>query len=183
MAFSITEFSSNLQYGGARPSKFSALITNPIDATADAKIPFVCKAASLPGRTFGVVNVGYYGRQIPLPGDPTFEPWTVTIYNDEDFAVRNTLEKWHSAMNGVESNIASVGSAPTNYLSQGAVTQYDKAGNQLRTYEFVGLWPSAIGPIELDWENRDQIEVFQVTWQYAYWVVSQSATGDGGTNL
>lgn len=182
MAFSITEFSSNLQYGGARPSKFSALITNPIDATADAKIPFTFKAASLPGRNFGVINVGYMGRQIPLPGDPTFEAWTTTVYNDEDFAVRNTLEKWHSSMNSVEGNLALDGSAPSNYLSQGTVTQFDKAGNELRTYQFVGLWPSAIGAIELDWDNRDQIEVFQVTWQYAYYTVSSGSTGDGLTN-
>jgi hypothetical protein len=179
LAFSISDISANMQYGGARPSKFSALITNPIDASSDSKIPFLCKAASLPGKTLGVVNVGYFGRQVPLPGDTTFEPWTTTVYNDEDFAIRNTLEKWHAAINGNESNIAAVGSAPANYLSQGAVTQYDKSGNELRTYQFVGLWPSAIGPIELDWDNRDQIEVFQVTWQYAYWEIVSGITGTG----
>jgi hypothetical protein len=60
------------------------------------------------------------------------------------------------------------------------VTQFSKDGSKLRTYEFNGIFPSNISPIEMDWSTTDQIELFQVTFQYDYWTVGDSVTGDAG---
>ena len=37
---------------------------------------------------------------LKLAGDRTFEPWTVTIINTTDFAVRDSMEAWMNGING-----------------------------------------------------------------------------------
>lgn len=177
MSFNINDIKANFKFGGARPTLFSVLITNPVAAQADAQMPIKCKAASIPAFTIGVIPVPYFGRVIKVPGDREYQPWITTIDNDEDFNIRHALETWHNAMNAAERNIATEGSAPNNYKSQGTVTQYGKDGEELRIYQFNGIWPSEISDIPLDWDARDQIETFTVTWQFDSFEVVGGKTG------
>jgi len=180
MSFSINTIRAQLEYGGARNSQFEVRITNPINPVGDIKIPFMAKAANIPVSTVGVINVPYFGRIVKEPGDRTFEPWTVTVINDEDFLIRNAMEAWHNAINASERNIATRGSAPNNYKSQGTVTQFGKDGSELRIYQFNGLWPSAISTIDLNWETQNSIEQFDITFEYDNFVVVGGSTGFGG---
>jgi hypothetical protein len=113
-----------------------------------------------------------------LAGDRTFAEWTVTIINDEDFLIRNAMEEWSNRINRLQRNVREIG---PGYKSQATVTQFGKDGTKLRTYDFNGIFPSNISPIELDWSTTDQIELFQVTFQYDYWSVGRTGqTGRAG---
>lgn len=171
MAFSPNEMKAALGLGGARNSQFDMVITNPIDGSADSKLTFLGKAASLPAATRGVIEVPYFGRKIKQAGDTTFAEWTVTVINDEDFTVRNAMEEWIQAINDHTSNLRSRGAtaAPSSYKTQGQVRQYGKEGSIVKTYEFEGLWPSEISEIETNWETTDSIEEFTITFQYDQW--------------
>lgn len=180
MAFSINEFSAALKDGGARNALFQVHITNPVNGAADIQVPFMCKAATIPASTQGVIEVPYFGRQIKLPGNRTYAEWTPTIINDEDFAIRNALEQWSNAINSFEGNLRTAGgSAPQLYKASAQVTQYSKIGDILRVYDFVGLWPSEVSTIDLAWETEG-IEEYTVTFQYDYWRVNGGLTGDAG---
>lgn len=173
MAFSIEEFKGAMKGGGAVPSHFSVQVTNKINPLGDLKLAFTCRAAQLPGFTIGEVQLPYFGRKIKLKGErPAFDPWTVTIINDEDFLVRNALETWSSAMNGHETNLVGAGvtADPASYKSTANVFQYSKDGSIIKQYNFVGLWPSVVSPIDLDWSVENTIEEFQVTFSYDYWL-------------
>lgn len=176
MAFNINEMRSQLTYGGARQNLFQVQINNPANSAGDAKTRFMCQAAQLPGSDLGVIPVFYFGRQMKLAGDRTFAEWTVTIINDEDFLIRNAMEEWSNAINRLQRNVREI----NRYKSQAQVTQFSKDGSKLRTYEFNGIFPSNISPIEMDWSTTDQIELFQVTFQYDYWTIGNSVTGDAG---
>lgn len=178
MAFSINEFKSQLVGGGARASLFQVQITNPILGVADFKVPFMIKAAAIPESTTGVIPVPYFGRIIKYGGDRVFSTWQVNIINDEDFAVRNAMEAWSNAIN---SHITNFRSAPFDYKAQAQVTQFGKDGSVLREYTFEGLFPTQITPIELAWASQDQIEEFQVTFEYDLWRVSGGVTGNSTT--
>jgi T4-like virus tail tube protein gp19. len=181
MAFNINDIRSQMALGGARPSFFQVHITNPINPIADIKAPFMTKAATLPSWETSVVPVFYFGRQIKLSGTRTFEPWTVTVMNDEDFLVRNTIEQWSNAMNSLEGNLQTTGtSAPSSYKSQGTVTQFGKAGQVLRVYQLNGIWPSNITAIDLDWATGDAIEEFQITFQFDDLELIGGQTGNAG---
>lgn len=178
MAFSINEFKSQLVGGGARGALFQVQITNPILGAADFKIPFMVKAAAIPESTTGNIPVPYFGRIVKYAGDRTFQPWTVTIINDEDFAIRNAMEAWSNSIN---THITNFRTAPVNYKAQAQVTQYGKDGSVLREYTFEGLFPTQISTIELGWANQDAIEEFQVQFEYDLWRVSGGITGNSTT--
>lgn len=177
MAFTINDFKANLLSGGARPNAFEVQITNPITGIADFKMPFMIYAASLPEQMVNNYEVYYMGRATKYPGNRIFQDWTVEIYNDEDFAVRNALEIWSNAIN---SHVGNISSYPRQYKAQAQVTQLARDGTRLREYTFEGLYPQMISPIQLSWE-ADGIERFTVTFQYDLWRNSGGVTGSSTT--
>ena len=183
MAFNINDLRSQLTFGGARNANFQVIIQNPVNAASDLKVPFMVKAASLPGSTIGEIQVPYFGRKIKQAGDRTFDNWQVTVINDEDFLVRNAMEAWSNAINSHTGNTTSFATgAPLLYKTQAQVIQYSKTGTIIREYTFHGLFPVQITPIEVSWEATDQIEQFDVMFAYDYWDVSGGITGNAGTN-
>jgi hypothetical protein len=178
MAFNINEFKSQLVGGGARPTLFQVQITNPILGAADFKIPFMVRAAAIPESTLGSFVVPYFGRQVKMAGDRVFADWTVTVINDEDFAVRNAMEAWSNAIN---THITNFRSYPQDYKAQAQITQYGKDGTAIREYTFEGLYPISIDQIAVGWEATDTIEEFTVTFQYDLWRISGGTTGNSTT--
>lgn len=187
MAFNIDKFKSNaLSKGGARSSLFEVQITLPpsilsttsdiLDATplglktSQEKLTFLCKATSIPGSSVGVIEIPYMGRKVSCVGSRTFEPWTITVINDEDFNVRKAFEHWLSVMNGHSSNFKNgVTSSPDTYQQTGVVRHFGQRGNLIRVYTLHNLFPTELSSIELSWDNENTIEEFSVTLRYDYW--------------
>ena len=181
MSFSINDIRSNVELDGARPSQFQVTITNPISPGADIKVPFLCEAADIPASSLGEVPIYYFGRAVYFAGDREFDPWTVTIINDEDFLIRNAMENWQNAINSLEGNLRNTGTpSATAYKSQATVSQLGKTGNTIRVYQFSGLFPTQISPISLAWASTNEIERYQVTFRYDNWEVVGGTTGDAG---
>lgn len=180
MPLNINNMRSQLRFGGARASLFQVSITNPINGIADLRLPFLCKASSLPASTLGTIEVPYMGRKIKQPGDRTYADWTVTIINDEDFLIRNAMEQWQNAINTPRGNSATRGSAPSNYKSRAQVFQLDRQGNTLREITIDGLYPTEVSAIDLNWETTDSIQEFTVTFAYDYHEVTGGNTGNAG---
>jgi hypothetical protein len=181
MAFNVNLFKGAMKLGGARPSLFQVNITNPVAGGADIQVPFMCKTAQLPASQVTAIPVRYFGRDVKFAGNRTFVDWTVTILNDEDFAIRDALERWHNSINSLQGNLRGFNSAsPALYKSQAQVTQFSKTGVPLRVYNFVGLFPTEVATQELSWDTADAIEEYQVTFAYDYWEVSGGVTGNAG---
>jgi hypothetical protein len=174
MAFNVAEFRANMIGDGARPNLFSVSLIFPTivaNATgAGQKITFMAKTAQLPGSTIGTVPVYYFGREMKFPGNRSFADWTLTIINDEDFAIRNSLESWMNALNSHATNVRSgAAMSSTGYSVDASVTQYGKNGNELKKYNFVGMFPLDLAPIDLDWGSNDAIEEYTCTFAYQFW--------------
>jgi hypothetical protein len=174
MAFNVAEFRANMIGDGARPNLFSVSLVFPTVATnataAGQKVTFMAKAAQLPGSTVGTVPVFYFGREMKFPGNRSFADWTLTIINDEDFVIRNSLESWLNAINSHAGNVRNnVAQSSTGYSVDATVTQYGKSGDVLKTYKFVGMFPVDVSPIDLDWGSNDSIEEYSATFAYQWW--------------
>ena len=173
MAFNVTEFRANLLGDGARPNLFQVSLTFPTVANspiAGQRISFLAKTAQLPGSTVGTAPVYYFGRELKFAGNRSFPDWSITIINDEDFNIRNAFEKWMDSLNSHSLNVRNP--AAFNqllYTTDAKVTQFSKTGAPLKTYKFVGLFPTDVSPIELDWGQNDSIEEFSVTLAYQFW--------------
>lgn len=173
MPFNINDIKSQLKGGGARPSLFEVRIFNPVTSAADAVTPFMVKASQIPASTITPIDVPYFGRVIKVAGTRVFDNWTVQVINDEDFKIRDALETWSRRINmHVENERDFPTSAPAEYKSRAEVIQYAKTGDPLRTYIFEGLFPLAIGPIELAWENGNAIEEFACEFAVDHWDVA-----------
>lgn len=171
MSFNVDEFRKNLRWDGARPNLFEVEVPF-MDGTIDRSFRFMCKAASIPGSNLGVVEVPYFGRQVKVAGNRTYDEWTVTIINDETFDLRNKFEEWHKRLNApVENTRAALNSL--FYTRDAKVTHFRKNGSVIKTYSLVGAFPSNIAPIDLDWGSNDTIEEFTVTFAYQYWIDSK----------
>jgi hypothetical protein len=174
MAFNVTEFRANMVGDGARPNLFSVSLVFPSFVTngtaAGQKTTFMAKTAQLPGSTIGTVPVYYFGRELKFAGNRTFADWTLTIINDEDFVIRRAIESWMNSINSHTTNVrANAATAPSQYDVDATVTQYGKTGNTLKSYKFVGMFPTDLAPIDLDWGSNDTIEEYSVTFAYQQW--------------
>jgi hypothetical protein len=180
--FNINDFKSRgLTKGGARPSLFDVVITTPFGAESGAleKFRFTCRASEIPAATIGSVDVPYFGRKIKLAGDREFADWPVTVMNDEDYLVRNMFEDWSNRMNQLVGNIKIDGALGNSYKTTALVSHFSKDGAQIRSYEFVGIFPISVGVMGLDWDNTNSIQTFDVSFAYDYW----RPIGVGGTGI
>lgn len=169
---SIEEFKAVLQGGGVRPTMFQVEMTFPdavvVDPTqAGNEGTYLIKAAQLPGSNVGVIDVPFRGRKLKVSGDRTFDDWTVNILNDTSFMLRKGMEKWSELIQNM--NFVLGANELNDYFATAIVRQLDRDGNQLRSYKFEGIWPSVVAPIELNMDNTDTVEDFDVTFCVQYW--------------
>ena len=169
----INVFKNHLTGGGARRNLFRVNGTFPGAAAAVAginpadDIQFLCYAAKLPAFTVTKVTPYFQGRALSLAGDRTFEPWTINVYNDTNFGLRNAFEKWHDIINRIESNVGRGNLA--EYAQTWTITQLDRYGSDLKAYKFVDCWPQSIGEIDVNFGQAEDIEAFPVTLAYQYY--------------
>ena len=189
----ISDFKSALQGGGARPNLFEVALPS-LPAAADttwnttnqSSFNFLCKAAALPASNVAPIEVPFRGRTLKVAGDRTFDTWTVTIINDEDFAIRTAMEAW---MNGISKlDNASGATDPSSYMTNAFVYQLGRGAGKgrfsttnngvngtesgvkpLRTYKFFDIFPTNVAQIDLSYENTDAIEEYTVEFQVQYW--------------
>ena len=191
---SITNFRDRLVGGGARPNFFEVNITLPGSvskfADVDTDMRFMIKAAEIPAANIGNIPVPFRGRVLPVAGDRTFDPWTVTVINDTSFNIRDAMEQWSNSINDLQFDGGIT--APSGYQTEAFVTQLgrvnDNSGQlssgtdnmqQIRQYKFFGIYPNTVSSIPLDYGATDQIEEFQVTFNYIYWTVASGANITG----
>jgi hypothetical protein len=176
----IADFKAQMLGGGARPNQFRVELTFPsfvtLGVVAGQRAQFLCKATSLPQSTIENIGVLYRGRQVNFAGERTFQPWSVTIYNDVSFNIRNAFEQWQS---GIQNYSTTEGKTnPRDYQVDLQVHQLDRSGATIKTYRFVDAYPTTIGTIALDYEQQNQIEQFDIEFQYNFFT-SNSTEGNG----
>ena len=168
----ITGFVNAFAGGGIRTNLFRVLGTIPGYGNNQA-VSFLCKAAQIPASSLGTIEVPYRGRRIKIPGDRTFADWSITIISDANYELRSAFERWSAIFNQHTANIS-----PNNFMQfmpTWSVTQLYRDGEAVRTYSFVGCFPSEVGAIDLSYDNNDAIAEFPVTLNYSWW---EAAPGD-----
>ncbi len=205
----ISAFKSRLAGGGARPNLFEVAIDDfPSEIASvwdtDAKLDFrfMCKAAALPASNIGAVDVPFRGRILKVAGDRTFDTWTVTVINDEDFKVRHAFETWMNLLSKLDN--ATGATNPTSYMKNAIVYQLGRSnqaqgtsvidrvdsegpggsptgGGQatvLRSYKMYDLFPTNVSAIDLSYDSSDTLEEFTVELQVQYFEIN-----DGPGNI
>ena len=152
---------------------------------------FLCKAAQLPASTIAEVTVPFRGRNLKVAGDRTFEPWTVTIINDEDFQLRTAFERWMNVISKLDD--ATGVTNPSSYMTDAYVQQLGRGSQKfstsnnggesavLRTYKFFDIFPTEVSAIDLSYDTTNDYETFDVTFQIQYFTVGNSLESTGAS--
>lgn len=185
-SFSLYAFKNKIQTG-VRPNIFKITIPTPpglggARINTQNLITVLCKSGQLPASTQGVVDVPFRGRSLKIPGDRSFESWRATFYNDPTFELRTFFEEWTNYANVFGENAGDL--TPDKNFADITIEQLGKdnpavtsdALPVLRTYKLIGAWPSNVSAIDLDYDTKDQIETFDVTFEYQYYQIG------GGNN-
>ena len=197
----LSQFKSKLIGGGTRPNLFEvsiptfpSAISEAWSAGDDAEngiFKFLCTASILPASNLGSIEIPFRGRTLKVAGDRTFDDWTVTIINDEDFKLRTAFERWSNVMSRLDD--ATGVTNPTSYMTDGYVQQLGRGGqvgaasndggesSVLRSYKFFDVFPITVGEIALSYDTTDQLEEFDVTFRYQYFTIGNSAQSSGGS--
>ena len=152
-----------------------ALVTSTQDnegqgtTSLDELTQFMVKAASFPASTIGVVEVPFRGRQLKIAGDRTYEPWSVTVLNDEGFTIRQQMETWAQTIQEYKINGSSAQSTG-EYMGRAIVDQLSRDGEIIKQATLEGIWPSNISALDLDWGTNDTPEEYTVEFQVQYWL-------------
>lgn len=188
MANTLTDFKKALRGGGARPNLFEVTIENlPSGITLSESsgdnndFSMLCKAAALPASNIAPIDVPFRGRIFKVAGDRTFDTWTVTVINDENFAIRRAMEEWMQSIG--QYSDSSGFTDPNSYMATAIVKQLSRnesnvglsraTGRGLKPiaqYKFYDIFPTNVSQIDLSYDTSDTIEEFTIEFQVQYWV-------------
>ncbi len=182
---SISDFKGQLVGGGARPNLFEVQLAN-IPGVANwqgdtaTAFTYLCKAAALPASNIAQIDVPFRGRILKVAGDRTFDTWTTTIINDEDFKLRTSFEQWMNQISKLDNNTGATN--PSSYMTDAYVYQLGRGQSRfstenadadsvqpLRTYKFFDIFPTNVSQIDLSYDTSDTIEEYTVEFQVQYW--------------
>ena len=214
----ITQFKTKLRGGGARPNLFEVAIPSfPANiekywsnaGSTKEDFRFLCKAAALPASNVAPIDVPFRGRILKVAGDRTFDTWTVTIINDEDFNIRHAFEQWMNHMSKLDNASGAVN--PQSYMTDAIVWQLGRASARngseavdnskggglgqtaapnsgaafqskiLRAYKMHDIFPTNVSQIDLSYDTSDTIEEFTVEFQVNWFEIddTESSEQDG----
>ena len=89
------------------------------------------------------------------------------------------MEQWSNKINDLQFDVGDIN--PADYQTKAEVFQLSRQGGAavsssggedivtLRQYDFEGIYPTEVSSIALDYGATDQIEEFQVTFNYLFW--------------
>lgn len=150
----ISEVKTNIQ-GRSRLDRFRITIPTPGGVVQEVLV----KAAALPGRAIGVLEVKHRGATIKLGGEPTYNDWNITVHG-EDYS---EYERFFSWMDKIAEVVDNTRGNPSAYKINGVkVEQLGLDNNPISVAILDGVFPSTIGEIAFDHDTPDVV-TFTVT--------------------
>ena len=196
----LSQFKAKLAGGAARANLFEVSIPTfpssiqgawgPGDDAENGIFKFLCKSATLPASNVGSIDIPFRGRILKVAGDRTFDDWTVSVINDEDFKIRTAFEQWANVMSKLDD--ATGVTNPSSYMTDAYVQQLGRGvsaasgsagdggeSSVLRTYKFYDIFPTTIGEIAVSYDDSDAIEQFDITFKVQYYTIGNSLQSSG----
>ena len=165
---SIDTFKSNFK-GGTRPNRFDIEANMPDGTLLDV---FHAYAFNLPEIAIGEIPVNYRGRTVYVPGDRDYASWNITILDDRDAKIYNSLMDWQNKINNHSTNDATTGYETGNrgvWTIQHLDTQgYGGTPPVIKEFKLEGCWLTGIGPIQLNAAEKNALLTFNATVRYDY---------------
>lgn len=163
----ISQLRQAVRSGLVRTNRWRVTITLPGYAGSQAdsqQASLLARTTSTPSANVGVIDLTWGGRNLPIPGDRTYEEFTVTFIGVNDQNVYNAFQKWSENINGSDSN-----KGLTNLddiMNDITLELLDVNDNVTKTYTLHDAWPSVVGQMSMDSGEMDGYAQYDVTFRY-----------------
>ena len=140
-----------------------------LNSTEFSNTQFFAVTANVPSVSLNEATAGFRNRAGFVPGDKmNFDPLTVRIAMDENFAVYHELYGW------LRSHVEQT-DLKTVDISLSIMSSHN---NPIQTFTFVNAFPTTLGSLEFNSQNTDVEYVYlDVTFRYDYFKLA------GGSDL
>lgn len=174
--------------GGYRPNRFR--VTGKVGAGDEFSV-FHVKAASLPASTVTTLQIPFKGRFFKMPGNRTYDPWTITVLDDDPAGTVTTtgsklwgaFSDWSETFNNHETNeidsaiqfgfgAEKAAQNDTEGMIHWDIEQLDLLGNSVKKIKLYNCWPTKLGAVVLNMDNNEDLVTFPVTILFQYMEVS-----------
>lgn len=146
---------------------FPPFILNSSDARIKSK--WLVQAASLPGRSTGVIEIPFRGVKTKYPGNSIYSDWSVTFLQDPNFILKKAFE---GLMEYQESIPAGVRGVDISTKFNCEVVQLDGRQNAIKNYVLMGCILADMSDISLAQDENDSAQTFDVTLSYDYFITA-----------
>ncbi len=126
------------------------------------------RTTTLPGTEITNQTVPFMGLDFNVPGSRKYtgsNAWELSFWCDEGLNIRNKAENWIKEIFDDETATGKYG-VPTE---QASMDLLGKDLEAIRQYNFVGIYPVSIGPINYDLQGDGKPLDFPITFAYQYW--------------
>jgi len=138
-----------------------------------ADIPFYVKSSSLPSSSFEDMTSTWMGNTFKVPGNKTYEDWTVTFNLDSEGYILKKFHDWQKMMRDPISNMQS---KPSSLMVNQEAYLLNSTGNTISVYKLYYAWPKSIGQVSLDY-GSNEVSTVDVTFSYQFFNVYDQPQG------
>jgi hypothetical protein len=175
MSNSITSFGANF-YGGTRRHSYRV---NCVLPTGKPILEFNAYAFALPASIINEIGVPYRGRNLYIPGDRDYQPFTLSILDDtgsDAGSIYSNLMEWQRSLNDHLSNTSDTGpNANRQVWTLEHLDYYTET--PIKKITLKGVWPVSVGPVVLSSASKNEFMTFDTTVRYDYFEIDGSITG------
>lgn len=145
---------------------------------------FRCERTTIPGRTITSVDDTGAGPTIKIAQDVAYTDLEMTIICSTDMQERYIFESW---MNTIVLPKRFSGGGLVNYYENYALgnelrlDHTDDRGNVILRYELYDVYPTQISAMNLNWEENNTYQRFDVTFSYSSYEALVPSSVDTGT--
>ena len=148
-------------------------------------ITLMCKNINLPERSFAASPFrNQYGPAVQYPTNVQYGQITASFYADKFLRQRTYFELWQ---NSIYDNVTNNFNYYDEYTTPIDIFQLgefeSKADTSHITYGIRAFeaYPVIVGPINYDYETQNQINIFQVTFNFRFWLNFAVEVSPSGT--
>jgi len=169
------EFSNQLASGDYARSNLFEVTISPGRIMIPGAIPetmrFMVKAAALPGKQLGEVQVKRFGAQFKMANDMIVDTLPLTIMCSKDMRERRFFTAWMEGIHGSDTGKAEDPYRMMyydDYATTITITSMDRNANDVYAVQLYEAWPNNMGQVDLSWDNSE-IATFTVALAYRDW--------------
>lgn len=177
MPFNINELSSSIsKYGVQRTSHYTANITLPSilgDKGIMTESPIRVNSVNLPGINLASDEIKYkgFGLTEKRAIQSNYDDIAITMIADHSGRLSDAMYSWFELIHPADiekhnSMDIEYMEYPNNYYGGLEINLYDSTGTMHTTFNFIHPFPTAIGSVQMSWEDQNTIMLLPVSFAY-----------------